>query len=88
MTNRSECFASRVLSPDDAAALKGVFDQAWHALDFAFDSPETPDACETRDKLARLVLIAVSEGTRAPKEIIGKALGRLDPLPARWADDA
>ncbi len=64
--------------------LKGVMEEAWAALRFAFDSPDQEGAAAVRNRLARAVLMGRAQGRRHHPDLVNYALAQLDPLPAKW----
>ena len=65
--------------------VRGAVEEAWHALRFAFDSPQQQGAAAVRRRLARAVLAGRAQGRRHRPDLVTYALGQLDPLPAKWA---
>ena len=65
--------------------VRGAVEEAWNALSFAFDSPDQKGAAAVRRRIARAVLAGRAQGRRHGPGLVTYALGRLDPLPAKWA---
>lgn len=64
--------------------VRGAVEEAWSALRFAFDSPDQKGAAEVRRRIARAVLAGRAQGRRHRPDLVTYALGKLDPLPAKW----
>ena len=70
--------AAAIFGPSTISAMRRALDLSWSALAFAHFEGES-DMRETREELARQILLAAAAGERRAIVLSGRALGALEP---------
>jgi hypothetical protein len=77
---------SAFFGPQDLDILRGAYQQACHALRFAFLSHDAAIVEKTQDELARLVIDVARTSQQDASKISMEALRRMPPLQANWLE--